>query len=162
MALSPKSAAPPGRKPASPDAVPSGPADIPALCSAAAELATLLDRETQLIRAMRLQEIAPLQPDKVRLTQLCGAALKTIDPKTPISPALKQRWQTVSKTLGDAAIANEMALRVGSAATARLVSAIIGYIQRRHNATTGYARPKPIAPGKPRPAFAGVTVDRHF
>ncbi|HEY3917796.1 MAG TPA: hypothetical protein VGL83_08375 [Stellaceae bacterium] len=155
MALPARSAAPPAR-----DAAPLG---ISGLCTAAAELATLLDRETQLIRAMRLTEIAPLQADKARLTKLCGTALKAIDPKTPIAPTLKDQWRTVSKKLGDAAIANEMALRVGHAATQRLVSAIIGHIQRRRTATTAYARPKPIAPGaKPRPCLAGVTVDRQL
>lgn len=161
MALPAKSAAPPAHPPATPGAI-AAPADIPALCSAAAELTTLLDRETQLIRAMRLKEIAPLQPDKMRLTQLCGTVLKTIDPKMSISPGLKEQWRTASKKLGDAAIANEMALRVGNAATARLVSAIIGHIDRRRRATATYARPKPIAPTKPRPSLAGVTVDRQL
>ena len=161
MALPAKSAAPPPPAPVPPGAI-AAPADIPALCSAAAELTTLLDRETNLIRAMRLKEIAPLQPDKVRLTQLCGTVLKTIDPKMPISPALKEQWRTASKRLGDAAIANEMALRVGNAATARLVAAIIGHIDRRRRATATYARPKPIAPTKPRPSLAGVTVDRQL
>jgi hypothetical protein len=46
---------------------PAAPSKIPALCAVAHELATLLDRETALIRAMRIQEIAPLQGDKARL-----------------------------------------------------------------------------------------------
>ena len=83
---------------------------------------------------MKLAEIEPLQADKARLTQICGAALKAIDPKAPISTALKDQWRRLSKRLGDAAIANEMALRVGHAATDRLVSAIVGHIEHRHNA----------------------------
>ena len=59
------------------------PSKIPALCSVAHELATLLDRETALIRAMRIQEIAPLQAEKARLTKLCGTTLQSIDPATP-------------------------------------------------------------------------------
>jgi hypothetical protein len=67
----------------------------------------------------------------------------------------------VSKRLGDAAIANEMALRVGRAATDQLVSAIIGHIQKERRSATGYARPKPIAPGASRiQTLAGVTIDR--
>ncbi len=53
------------------------PSNIPVLCAVANELATLLDRETALIRAMKLKEIGPLQADKARLTKLCGTTLKT-------------------------------------------------------------------------------------
>ena len=35
------------------------PTNIPALCAVASQLATLLDRETALIRAMKLHEILP-------------------------------------------------------------------------------------------------------
>jgi hypothetical protein len=137
------------------------PSKLPALCAIADELATLLDRETALIRAMRITEIAPLQADKARLTKLCGTTLQAIDPAVPVSSALKEQWRAASKKLGDAALANEMALRVGHAATDHLVSAIVGHIQKERGSATGYARPKPIAPGAPRrPTLAGVTIDR--
>jgi hypothetical protein len=132
------------------------------LCAVASELATLLERETALIRAMKLQEIGPLQADKARLTELCGATLKAIDPAAPVSSAVKEQWHRVSKQLGEAAVANEMALRVGHAATDRLVSAIVGQIQKDRAVTSAYARPKAIAPGAARrpPTLSGVTIDR--
>jgi len=146
------------------------PNDIAGLCTVAAELAALLDRETKLIRTMHIRDIGPLQTDKLRLTQACGAALKAIDPAKPVAPAIKDRWRAISKHLGDAAIANEMALRVGHAATDKLVSAIIGHIERRHSTATSYARPmaRQMAPARAaatnslarRPTLAGVTVDR--
>lgn len=137
------------------------PSQLPALCAIADELATLLDRETALIRAMRIKEIAPLQADKARLTKLCGTTLQSIDPAVPVSTVLKDQWRAASKKLGDAALANEMALRVGRAATDHLVSAIVGHIQKEHRSAAGYARPKPIAPGiSRRPTLAGVTIDR--
>jgi hypothetical protein len=157
MALPAKSSPPPAQQPAAPAL------GIPGLCAAARELASLLDRETALIRAMKLAEIGSLQADKARLTQICGAALKAIDPKAPISTALRDQWRAVSKRLGDAAIANEMALRAGHAATDRLVSAIVGHIEHRHNAAKGYERPNPVATGAiRRSALAGVTIDRHL
>lgn len=137
------------------------PSQLPALCAIAGELATLLDRETALIRAMRIAEIAPLQADKARLTKLCGTTLQAIDPAAPVSDALKQHWRAASKKLGDAALANEMALRVGHAATDHLVSAIVGHIHKERSSASGYARPKPLAPGTSRrPTLAGVTIDR--
>jgi hypothetical protein len=135
--------------------------NLPVLCAVADQLATLLDRETALIRAMKIIEIGPLQADKARLTELCGTTLKTINPEAPISNQLKDQWRLASKKLGDAAIANEMALRVGHAATDRLISSIIGHIQKERTVASGYSRPKPIAPGgSRRQLLAGVTVDR--
>jgi len=158
MALPARTPLPPARN----TSTAAAPSKIPALCAVAHELATLLDRETALIRAMRLKEIVPLQADKARLTKLCGTTLQSIDPAAPVSNALKDQWRAVSKKLGDAALANEMALRVGHAATDQLVSAIVGHIQKQRASAAGYARPKPVAPGAARrpPALAGVTIDR--
>lgn len=155
----------PAKSPSPAAAVPKGapPPGIPGLCIVATELTALLIRETGLINAMRITEIEPLQADKRRLTQLCGSAIKAIDPKAPVAKPLKDQWRAISKKLGDAAIANEMALRVGHAATDKLVSAIVSHIERRQNAKNGYLRPTPLAPAAMRKApLAGVTVDRHL
>lgn len=133
---------------------------ITGLCTSADELSRLLERETLLVRAMKLKQIAPLQAEKARLTKLCGATLEAIDPAAPIATALKERWRAASKRLGDAAIANEMALRVGHTATDRLISAIVGQIEQRQSAGSGYTRPAAAAPRRPR--LAGVTFDRHL
>lgn len=155
-------------KPATPVAK-DGPSDLAGLCDVATELAALLDRETKLIRSMHIRDIGPLQADKARLTKACGFALKAIDKTKPIAPAVRERWRTISKHLGDAAVANEMALRVGHAATDKLVSTIIGYIERRHSTATSYARPmarqmKPVRAAAinagRKPMMAGITVDR--
>jgi hypothetical protein len=139
------------------------PQGIPGLCATAMLLATLLDQETQLIHAMKLREIGPLQPEKARLTALCGTIVKSIDPSAPVAPGLKEKWLAVSKRLGEAAIENEMALRVGHAATDRLVSAIVGHIEGRQKAATGYGRPVHArAPAAKRPLMAGVAVDRQL
>jgi hypothetical protein len=151
----------PSPAPAAADrAAPSG---LAGLCAVAGELAELLDRETRLLRAMKIAEIAALQADKLRLTKLCGTAVKSIDPEAPVAKPLRDQWRSVSKRLGDAAIANEMALRIGHTATDKLVSAIVGHIEQRHSAKSGYGRPTPIAPALQRkPNLAGVTVDRHL
>lgn len=154
MALSPQSP---------PSAAGDAPSGLPGLCAVARELTALLEHETGLLRAMKINEIAPLQADKLRLTKLCGTALKSIDPKLPVAKPLKEQWRTISKRLGDAAIANEMALRVGHTATDKLVTAIIGHIERRQSAKNGYMRPRPnAAAALRRPTLAGVTVDRRL
>ena len=141
---------------------------LAALCATAALLTELLEKETRLVTAMRIADIGPLQAEKARLTKLCGTTLKTIDQAQPIVPALKAHWHAVSKRLGDAAVENERALRVGHAATDRLVGAIVTHIESGQKSVTGYTRP--TAPRGPyaghgvvrRPALAGVTVDRQL
>jgi len=149
----------------SPSASASGttPSAVAGLCAVASELTALLERETALLRAMKIMDIAPLQADKLRLTKLCGTALKSIDPKAEITKPLKEQWRAISKRLGDATIANEMALRVGHAATDKLVNAIVGHIERRQSAKNGYVRARPNAPATlRRPTLAGVAIDRHL
>jgi hypothetical protein len=159
MPLTPKNPHPAARSDNASAAVPKS--SLLALCAVASELTILLDRETALLRAMRVKEIEPLQADKARLTQLCGTTMKGIDPAAPIPDAVKSQWRAICKRLGDAAVANEMALRVGKAATHKLVGAIVGHIEKTHAAKTGYGRPRPIAPGTRRPPMlAGVTIDR--
>ena len=144
------------------------PQALAALCATASQLTELLEKETRLVASMRIGEIEPLQAEKVRLTKLCGTTFKTIDQAQPVAPALKTLWRTVSKRLGDAAIENERALRVGHAATDRLVGAIVTHIESQQKTTVGYTRP--TAPRGPyaghgvvrRPALAGVTVDRQL
>jgi hypothetical protein len=152
----------PSPAPSSPDNA--APAQrIAALCAIADELCDLIEEETRLLRGMRIDAIVPLQADKARLTQLCGTALKSIDPETPLTPALKLRWQQASKRLGDAAIANEMALRVGRAATDRLVGAIIDQVENQRRPAAGYERPQPRQGARYRPAaLSGVAIDRRL
>ena len=50
------------------------------LAALANELAALLERETSLVRAMRIAEIEPLQPDKTGLTQRFEANFREYEP----------------------------------------------------------------------------------
>ena len=140
----------------------SQPQGIPGLCATAMLLATLLDQESKLIREMKIREIGPLQSEKARLTALCGTIVKSIDVSAPVAPALKDKWLAVSKRLGEAALENEMALRVGHAATDRLVSAIVGHIEGRQKAASGYGRPVHARAAARRPVMAGAAVDRQL
>ena len=49
---------------------PADAAPVASLASLAGELAALLERETALVRAFKIAEIAPLQSEKTRLTLL--------------------------------------------------------------------------------------------
>ncbi len=105
-----------------PDATPTDPQSLAAL---AATLAALLERETALVRAMNVAGIAPLQAEKQRLTLMFQQAIKS-----PVGAATaslkgpaKAAWLAQIRQLTAAAMDNERALRVGRAATERLIAA---------------------------------------
>ena len=98
-------------------------------------LAELLVHETGLVRSGRLRDIEPLQREKMRLTLLYQTSLKTLTAAgTTVSalPApLRVQFVTASGRLADAVGENERALRIGRAATRRLLDAIVESVQAR-------------------------------
>lgn len=132
-------------------------ADAPAaaaLIPLAGELASLLERETVLVRALKIPEIAPLQSEKARLTLLFQKALKQSPPS-----ASNKSWLAAGRRLADAATENERALRVGRAATERLIATIITAVKQSRRPLASYA-PCKGAPREPR--LAGVSLDRRL
>ncbi len=114
---------------------------------------------------MQIAEIAPLQAEKMRLTQLFQKALKPLRRRAAASTALAgpregaSGWSRGTRLAG-AAMENERALRIGRAATERLVAAIVA-------AVTQSRRPpdRPI-PARRRdraaPRVAGIAVDHRL
>jgi hypothetical protein len=98
-------------------------------------LAELLVHETELLRSGRVRDIEPLQREKLRLTLLYQKALKALTAAvTTISalPApLRAQFIAASGRLADAVGENERALRIGRAATRRLLDAIVESVQAR-------------------------------
>jgi hypothetical protein len=98
-------------------------------------LAELLEHETELLRSGRLRDIEPLQREKMRLTLLYQKALKALTTAgTTVSalPApLRVQFVTASGRLADAVGENERALRIGRAATRRLLDAIVESVQAK-------------------------------
>jgi hypothetical protein len=129
-------------------------ADTAALVAVATELALLLERETALVKALKIAEIAPLQTEKTRLTLLFQKALKQSPPSAASKP-----WVTIGRRLAQAAIDNERALRVGRAATERLIGTVIAAVKQSRRALATYAPRR----GRPRdPAIAGISCDRRL
>ncbi len=143
---------------ASAAAIPGG---LDGLIDAATELAELLTRETALVRAMRIGEIAPLQEAKRRLTRTFQEALRLLAaPDAPaMAPSLRLQWLTAGRRLAEAAAENERALRVGTVATERLIASIVAAFKERRPATAGYT-PRRAAPRDA--AVAGIALDRRL
>ena len=128
-------------------------ADTAALVTLAGELATLLERETALVRLLKIAEIAPLQAEKTRLTQLFQKAMKQAPPSAASKP-----WLAIGKRLAQAAIDNERALRVGRAATERLVGAVVNAVKQSRPPAAGYSKGRAPPPAP----MAGVAIDHRL
>lgn len=122
------------------------PDDIAALTAELAELALrltdVLTRETELVRAMRVQEIAPLQAAKIELTtqyQAMFNALTKTQEKAALPTAIKEKLALSGQRLAQAVMENELALRVGKVATERLIGSIVAAVKEQSKATTSYA-----------------------
>ena len=98
-------------------------------------LAELLVHETNLLRSGRVRDIEPLQREKLRLTLLYQKALKALTAAratiTALPAPLRVQFVAASGRLADAVGENERALRIGRAATRRLLDAIVESVQAR-------------------------------
>ena len=98
-------------------------------------LAELLAHETELLRCGRVRDIEPLQREKLRLTLLYQKALKALTVAgatiTALPAPLRSQFVAASARLADAVGENERALRIGRAATRRLLDAIVESVQAR-------------------------------
>jgi hypothetical protein len=124
---------------------------MPSPTTIAGILADLLERETTLVRATKLTEIGPLQPEKIRLTLLFQKTLEKSG--KPVGKA----WTAAAERLAQAAIDNERALRVGRAATDRLIATVISAVRKSRGPATTYVA-KRCQTREAR--MAGITLDR--
>jgi hypothetical protein len=129
------------------------------LIGIATELTQLLERETTLVRTLKIGEIGSLQKDKTRLTKLLQEALKQLKAGKPLPPAIKVKWQEAGRRLAEAVIANERALRVGRLATERLVATVVKAVTDTRRPFRTYAPPRRRVLQK---ELAGIAVDRRL
>jgi hypothetical protein len=130
---------------------------IATLIRVAGELAGLLEKETVLVKTLKIPEIAPLQAEKTRLTTLFQAQLKQLAAAAAVPEAQRKQWLAAGKRLSDAAVANERALRVGRAATQSLIGAIVSAVKQARRPAAAYSARR----GAQRVAhIAGFSLDR--
>ncbi|HYM02771.1 MAG TPA: hypothetical protein VET85_07470 [Stellaceae bacterium] len=105
-------------------------------------LADLLAHETELLTAGRVRDIAALQIEKLRLTTLYDRAIKKFSTSgfkiNALSPPLRAQIVAASTRLADAVKENESALRIGSAATRRVLDMVVESIRTRERTAARY------------------------
>jgi hypothetical protein len=126
-------------------------------------LADLLSHETELVRSGRIQEIAPLQKQKLRLSQLYRQAAKTLESSgaqiATLPTSLRMQIVAASGRLADAVGENERVLRIGRAATRKLLDMVVDSIKARMKPLNRYNAQLTVA--RRTPALV-VAVDRHM
>jgi hypothetical protein len=126
-------------------------------------LADLLAHETDLLADGRVRDIEPLQREKLRLSLLYQKAIKEVrasGAKIVALPApLRAQLFAAARRLAEEVTENERALRIGRAATRRLLDAIVESVQERLKPLSRYnAR---LAPARNAPVLA-LAVDRRM
>ncbi|HXY99724.1 MAG TPA: hypothetical protein VEI03_06960 [Stellaceae bacterium] len=148
-----------------------GPAAAPTTAAAAIEmldlmmrLADLLAHETDLVRAGQVRDIGALQREKLRLSQLYQGAIKRLGAggvKLIALPApLRAQMVAAASRLADAAAQNERALRVGRAATRKLLDMLVDSVKSKLGPSIRYTARR-TAPVRHAPALA-IAFDRRL
>jgi hypothetical protein len=132
------------------------------LVDLAARLVAILTRETALVRAMHVREIGVLQREKTNLTAQYRTVFKAMTSTYPgpsLPPAIKEELAISGQRLGQALVENELALRVGKAATERLIASIVAAVRQQKKFSTSYAPQRET----PRHIFmTAAAVDRRL
>jgi len=127
-------------------------------------LADLLAHETELVRAGQVRDIGGLQREKLRLSLLYQNAIKQLDAggvKIVALPApLRAQIVAASSRLADVAAHNERALRIGRAATRKLLDMVVESVRSQLKPTTRYTARR-MAPKRHAPALA-VAIDQRL
>ncbi|HUK60752.1 MAG TPA: hypothetical protein VLV50_16085 [Stellaceae bacterium] len=145
--------------PAPAQAAPATPLDPAELLAIVRDLTVLLERETALVRGLKIAEIGPLQDDKTRLTQTLRRLLKQCENGANLPAAARLKWTTMGERLVAAATDNERALRVGRMATERLIGAVVRAVRESRRPHACYAPRKPATRDL---GVSGVALDRRL
>lgn len=126
-------------------------------------LADLLANETELVRKGHVRDIAALQREKLRLSLLYQGAIKELQASgtriTALPPPLRAQVVAAAARLADVVAQNERTLRIGRAATRKLLDMVVASVKSRLRPPIRYnAR---LTPGRYAPALA-VAIDQRL
>lgn len=116
---------------------------IGALIRVASQLIEVMNREVEILRQMRPNDIEPLQQEKVALSALYEERVRELaaEPNAlqTIGPALRQEFADVASRFNQAMADNERALHAARTAHNRLIQAVIAAVEEIQMRPQGYA-----------------------
>lgn len=115
-------------------------------------LADLLTHETERVRSGHVRDIAPLQQEKLRLTQLYQDKVRefaSTGGRIENLPApLRAQIVAASGSLAEATAKNERTLRVGREATRRLLEMVVASVKDRLRPMSRYDGHRALRPAR--------------
>lgn len=125
-------------------------------------LADLLAHETERVRLGHIQDVAPLQREKLRLALLYQKTVKELRVGrmtiATLPAPLRAQIVAASARLAEAVDKNERALRIGRDATRRLVDLTVRAVRERVKSVTRYDARRAVRSGR----MAPCAVDRRL
>jgi flagellar biosynthesis/type III secretory pathway chaperone len=143
-------------------------AQVADLLTITSRLIEVLEREIEMLRAMRPSEMQSLQHDKIVLAAAYEAAIRALegDPMAAqaITPAVRAELRDVTERFHRVLAANERALRATKEATNRLLKHIVAEVekQQRGPGTYGPASAVPTPASAIQRRAVSVTLDQRL
>lgn len=135
--------------------------EIEGLIEVASRLIDLMDREIDILRAMRPAELEGMQQEKADLTAAYEQWYATLDANREamvlLSPALRGEFEAVAKRFNDTMSKNTRALTAAKVAHERLIGAVVEAVkaERRKGA---YSKAGAMSGGKENAAAEPVSL----
>lgn len=118
------------------------PLQIDTLATAASRLISLMNREVEFLRAMKVQEINDLQSEKLELTALYEESLAMLaaepDVLEALEPALKDELAGLAKRFDAAVVENTRALSAVKDSHDRLLQTIVDSVAENRSKQKAY------------------------
>lgn len=117
-------------------------AQVADLLKITSRLIEVLEREIEMLRAMKPSEMQSLQHDKIVLAAAYESAIRALesDPASAsaITPAVREELRDVTERFHRVLAANERALRAAKEATNRVLKHIVAEVEKQQRGASGY------------------------
>ncbi len=143
-------------------------AQVADLLKITTRLIEVLEREIEMLRAMKPSEMQSLQHDKIVLAAAYETAIRALQTEPgaaqTITPAVREELQEVTERFHRVLAANERALRATKEATNRLLKHIVSEVEKQQRGPGTYGPDSqarmPAAPTQRR--AVSVTLDQRL
>lgn len=134
------------------------------LIEIAARMVELMDRESNLLRTLKVRQANELFDEKTRLARAFEERARSIRSDNgmfaTLSGELKAELQAAIRRFDQAAEANAQAIRIARDANQHLLNAIVDAVAAKQTGTTGYgATGAPTVPGRCKPKPLSLALD---
>lgn len=129
-------------------------------------LTALLEREVELLKNLKPQDIRALQHEKSELASTYERLIRALRDKASLladaDAKLKERLRAATQRFQMALADNERSIRAVKTVTERLMRAVVAAVAERKSCTPAYSRAGLAAGGAATAKSVSLTLDRHL